>query len=245
MPIVRHARQVLVAALLALAGCGELVIMQPGPEPGGPVQAPAPQAPPSGVDASRARTFQAVVNRVMPIAQQECRTRTRGVRCDYAVVVDDRPGLPPNAFQTLGPGGQPVVGFTLPLIQTAANADEMAFVLGHEAAHHIEGHIARGQASAATGAVLAGALATLGGGDAVTIQRAQNLGAFYGSRRFSKDFELEADALGTIITQRAGYDPVRGVAYFNRVPDPGNRFLGTHPPNADRIALVRRVAAGQ
>jgi Zn-dependent protease with chaperone function len=37
---------------------------------------------------------------------------------------------------------------------------------------------------------------------------------------------------------------VRGAEYFNRVPDPGNRFLGTHPPNADRIRVVRQTAAG-
>lgn len=245
----RFFRPLLVAALLAVAACGEVIVTgpvrpAPGPAPQPtPVAQPAPQsAQPSGAQVQR---FLSVVNRVMPVARSECNARTRGVRCDYAVVVDDRPGLAPNAFQTLGPGDQPVVGFTLSMVQTAANTDEMAFILGHEAAHHIEGHIARGRASAATGALVAGALASLGGGDMGTVERAQNLGAFYGSRRFSKEFELEADALGTIITQRAGYDPVRGVDYFSRVPDPGNRFLGTHPPNADRIALVRQVASGR
>ena len=60
----------------------------------------------------------------------------------------------------------------------------------------------------------------------------------------SKEFELEADALGTIITSRAGYQPVVGAQFFNRIPDPGNRFLGTHPPNSQRIATVERTAAG-
>ncbi|HAB36898.1 MAG TPA: peptidase M48, partial [Rhodobacteraceae bacterium] len=32
--------------------------------------------------------------------------------------------------------------------------------------------------------------------------------------------------------------------FFNRIPDPGNRFLGTHPPNSQRIATVERTAAG-
>jgi predicted Zn-dependent protease len=65
-----------------------------------------------------------------------------------------------------------------------------------------------------------------------------------GARTYSKDFELEADALGTVISMRAGFDPIRGAAFFTRIPDPGNRFLGTHPPNAQRIETVRRVAAG-
>ncbi|MGB0799102.1 MAG: peptidase M48, partial [Planktomarina sp.] len=30
-----------------------------------------------------------------------------------------------------------------------------------------------------------------------------------------------------------------GAAYFTRIPDPGNRFLGTHPPNGARITTVR------
>jgi len=76
------------------------------------------------------------------------------------------------------------------------------------------------------------------------IGRAGQSGAAVGARRFSKEFELEADALGTVIAKRAGYDPVRGAAFFARIPDPGDQFLGTHPPNAERYALVRRVAAG-
>jgi predicted Zn-dependent protease len=65
-----------------------------------------------------------------------------------------------------------------------------------------------------------------------------------GARSYSKNFELEADALGTVITHNAGYNPVRGAEFFSQLPDPGNRFLGTHPPNAQRIETVRRVAAG-
>lgn len=228
-------------AFLSLTACvsvGPAPIQVPAPRP-------APVAPPvSGPPSVSVQRFGQVIGDVMPIAEQECRARTRNVRCDYAIVVDDRPGLPPNAFQTLGPNGQPIVGFTLSLIRDAANIDELAFILGHESAHHIEGHIARGQASAQTGAVLAGAIAALGGADDIAIQRAQNVGAFYGGRRFSKDFELEADALGAILTFRAGYDPIRGVAFFNGVPDPGNQFLGSHPPNADRIRVVRQIVAG-
>jgi predicted Zn-dependent protease len=47
------------------------------------------------------------------------------------------------------------------------------------------------------------------------------------------------DALGTVITHRAGFSPLKGAAFFTRIPDPGDRFLGTHPPNAARIQTVR------
>ena len=115
--------------------------------------------------------------------------------------------------------------------------------MGHEAAHHIAGHIARQQQNAVAGAVIFAGLATLSGGDANTVRSAQELGAQVGARSYSKDFELEADRLGTVISHKAGYDPVRGAAFFTRIPDPGNTFLGTHPPNALRINTVRKTAA--
>ncbi len=70
------------------------------------------------------------------------------------------------------------------------------------------------------------------------------VGAVVGSRAYSKEYELEADRLGTIITHLAGYDPLAGVEYFSRIPDPGNQFLGTHPPNRQRIELVKKTANG-
>lgn len=193
---------------------------------------------------TNARNFVQVVNTLEPVAERECRARTTNLNCDFNIVVDDRPGQPANAFQTLDQQGRPIIAFTLALIDDARNEDELAFVLGHEAAHHIAGHIARQQQNAVAGAVIFAGLATLSGGDANTVRSAQELGAQVGARSYSKDFELEADALGTIITQRAGYDPIRGAAFFTRIPDPGDRFLGTHPPNASRTETVRRTAAG-
>ncbi len=204
------------------------------PQPSGP-QLTARQA---------ARSFVRVVNTVEPVAERECRARTRGVNCNFNIVIDDRPGQPANAFQTLDKNGRPVVAFTLALIADARNEDELAFVLGHETAHHIAGHISRQQQNAVAGAVVAGSLAVLLGGDSNAVEAAQRTGARVGARSYSKNFELEADALGTVITARAGYNPVRGAQFFTRIPDPGDRFLGTHPPNAARMAVVRRTAAG-
>jgi predicted Zn-dependent protease len=153
--------------------------------------------------------------------------------------------VPANAFQTLGPDGRPVLVFTLALIGDVQNADELAFVMSHEVAHHIAGHLARQQQNASLGAAVFGQLAgTIGANSAEQVRVAQEIGAAVGARTYSKEFELEADALGTVIAFRAGYDPVRGSAFFFRIPDPGDRFLGTHPANAERVAVVQRVAAG-
>lgn len=230
---------IVLAAIVSLAACETVPVSQSG----GATSAGQPSSPALS-SSQAARSFVRVVRMVEPVAERECRARTRNVNCDFNIVVDDRPGQPANAFQTLDRQGRPIVAFTIALIEDARNADELAFVLGHEAAHHIAGHIDRQQQNAVAGAVIFAGLATLSGGNADAVRRAQEVGAQVGARSYSKDFELEADALGTIITARAGYNPVKGAEFFNRIPDPGDKFLGTHPPNAQRIEIVRRTAAG-
>lgn len=234
---------ILFAAVL-LAGCDVPMDMGPGGARPQPVQVSAPGGAPSLPPRVAAEMFVTAVERVQPVAEAFCRERTRGVPCDFRVVVDDRPGQPPNAFQTLDRQGRPVLGFTVSLIANVRNVDEIAFVIGHEAAHHILGHIPLVQQSATAGALMAGVLASLGGADAATVEAAQKMGATVGARRYSKEFELQADALGAEIAHRSGFDALRGAEFFDRLPDPGDQFLGSHPPNADRMATVRRTVAG-
>lgn len=227
-----------------LAGCA----MTPGPVTA-PAPAPQPLSPQQDFQTA-ARMFVAVVERVEPVAEAFCREQRPDLNCDFRIVIDDRAGVPPNAFHTLDQQtGQPLIGFTLSLIADARNADELAFILGHEAGHHVAGHIPRSQNNAMTGAMILGTIAALGGGNAGMVRSAQDLGASVGSRRYSRDYELEADVIGTLVALRAGYDPERGAAFFDRLPDPGNSFLGSHPPNAQRVATVQRtraeVAAGR
>lgn len=221
-----------ILASLALAACA----VAPLPPPPAPADAlPSPQ---QAVD-----NFATVVRDVEPVAERFCQAEAPRQNCDFLITVDTTRGQPPNAFQTVDRSGRPVVVFTVALIAETRNRDEIAFILGHEAAHHIRGHIPRTQESAVTGAVLGGILASIGGASGDAIRVAQDIGATVGARAFSKEFELEADTLGTRIAFGAGYDPVLGAQYFSRIDDPGNVFLGTHPPNAQRIEAVRRTAA--
>jgi len=227
-----------IAAVVLVAAC------EPIPASGPMTSQPVQNAQPALNGQQTTRNFLGVLQTVEPVAERECRARTSGINCDFNIVVDDRPDQPANAYQTEDKAGRPVIAFTLALIADARNEDELAFVMGHEASHHIEGHIARQQQNAVAGAVIFAGLASLSGGDSSAVETAQRLGAQVGARTYSKDFELEADALGTIITARAGYNPLRGAEFFTRIPDPGDRFLGTHPPNASRLDTVRRTAAG-
>ena len=78
------------------------------------------------------------------------------------------------------------------------------------------------------------------------IQNAMDVGAYLGARSYSQTYELEADTLGAYIAARAGYDPVRGAAIFERpaLANPGGPpILATHPGSAQRQASVAAVAA--
>ncbi|MEL6838818.1 MAG: M48 family metalloprotease [Pseudomonadota bacterium] len=226
--------------LTFLAACEE-----PARVDDGPVLAPLEQTPAGPKLSTRQamRNFNAVVSQLEPVAEQYCRRQAPNLNCDFRIVIDERPAPGPNAFQTLDRDGRPIIGFNTLLIGEARNQDEIAFVFAHEAAHHIEGHIARQQSNATLGGLLGGIAAAAVGVDAQSTDTLQQLGANVGARTYSKDFELEADALGTRIAAAGGYDPLRGAQFFFRIPDPGDRFLGTHPPNAERLRTVQRVAA--
>lgn len=228
---------VLLAALLA-AGCAL-------PPPATPLPG-APARPEASV--TRAQ-FDAVVRQMSPVATQVCRERSPHLRCEFTVLLDDRPGQPPNAFHRREADGRPVIAFTESLIRDLRSADEIALIFGHEAAHHIADHLPRIQREAQTGALIGGVAALLIGADQTTTQQIVNVSATVGARRYSKPFELEADRIGALIAERAGFDALAGAQLFRRIPDPGNQFLGTHPPNAERLReveqAVARVRAGQ
>lgn len=192
---------------------------------------------------ARARSFRAVVEAMEPVIESECNRLNPNAECDFQLVIDDRPGQPANAFQTRDSRGRPVIGFTPALIVMTRNADELAFVMAHEAAHHIRNHLERQARDAQRGGAMLAGLARLVGGPDRAVHSAQELGAAVGARSYSRDYELEADRLGALIAQRAGYDALRGARFFLQVPDPGDAFLGTHPPNADRLQAVRAALA--
>lgn len=224
-------------AALALAGCVSTPVLQ------------VPQAPP-GADpevAARAqlavRNFLQVVEDVEPVAERECRRQAPDLNCDFRIVVERDPRAGVNAFQTEDEAGRPLVIFTLGLIAVARNTDELAFIMGHETGHHIARHLMLQRVRAEAGARLFEELARARGANANTIGRAGQLGSFVGARSFSQQAELEADAVGTVISFEAGYDPVRGAEFFTRIPEPGMAFLSSHPPNSERIEIVRQTAA--
>ena len=110
------------------------------------------------------------------------------------------------------------------------------------------------RAQAMTGALVLGALATLGNASDDVISDMMDLGASLGGRAYSQSYELEADRLGAFIAARAGYDPERGARVFARPAlaerrraalDPSRPRRSARPPSPatpPRSAASRRRA---
>ena len=152
-----------------------------------------------------------------------------------------------NAFAV--PGGY--VYFHSGTILAAGSLDELAGVMGHEIAHVKAHHYARMREKTQIPDLLVGvagmaaAVATGEPGVAVAAQAA-NVAV---QLRFSREFETEADQLGSVFMTRAGWQPDAITRFFERIvaeqrryPDQIPPYLFSHPDVEDRIAAVRQQA---
>ncbi|MCY1400665.1 Beta-barrel assembly-enhancing protease [compost metagenome] len=165
-------------------------------------------------------------------------------------VLLDSPQL--NAFAA--PGG--VIGVNGGLFLHAQTEGEYASVLAHELAHLSQRHFARGLEEQKRmqvplmAAMLAGVVAAAAGaGDAgIAAIASTQAAAIQAQRRFSRQNEQEADRIGILNLQQAGYDPRAMPSMFERlmrqyrytrVPP---EFLLTHPLSESRVADTRNRA---
>jgi predicted Zn-dependent protease len=161
-------------------------------------------------------------------------------------VLLDSPQL--NAFAA--PGG--IIGVNGGLFLSAQTEAEYASVMAHELAHLSQRHFSRGLEAQQRmqlplmAAMLAGVVAAAArAGDAIMSAQAA---AMQEQRRFSRQNEQEADRIGLVNLERAGYDPrampsmferlMRQYRYDRKPPE----FLLTHPVSESRIADTRNRA---
>ncbi|HSQ23111.1 MAG TPA: M48 family metallopeptidase [Pyrinomonadaceae bacterium] len=149
-----------------------------------------------------------------------------------------------NAFAL--PGGPMYVDRGM--IQAARNEGEMAGVMAHELSHVALRHGTAQATKAQKYSVLAGILgiggAILGGPAGAAAQiGAQGVGVYF--LKFSREYETEADLLGSRIMANAGYDP-RDLANMFRTIEAqgggGGGFLSDHPSSKDRYARINQEA---
>ena len=168
----------------------------------------------------------------------------------WEFVVFDRPEL--NAFVL--PNGK--VGVFRGMMEFVASDDELAAVIGHEAAHVLARHPAeRVSQELATQVGVTLAQLVFGGDNgenAELIGGVLGTGATYGVLLpYSRAHELEADRLGVELMQKAGFDPQAAVRFWERMMAHQSRqgasieALSTHPADGRRLAeLKKAVGAG-
>ncbi|HWD34165.1 M48 family metalloprotease [Pseudomonas caricapapayae] len=157
-----------------------------------------------------------------------------------------------NAFAA--PGG--IVGVNGGLFLNAKTEGEYASVLAHELAHLSQRHFARGVEAQQRmqlpmmGALLIGIVAAAAGaGDAgIAAIAGTQAAAIQEQRRFSRQNEQEADRIGILNLEKAGYDPRNMPSMFERLMRQYRydakppEFLLTHPVTESRIADTRNRA---
>ncbi len=132
------------------------------------------------------------------------------------------------------------------LILNADTEAEMAGVMAHEISHVVAHHAVREQTRQNYAQFGTIPLIFVGGGLGYGLYEAANIGVPLTFLQFSREFEAQADFLGTQYLYRAGYDPQALVTFFEKIQNlekqkPGlvARAFETHPATPDRIGKTQ------
>ena len=137
--------------------------------------------------------------------------------CKFVLTETSPDSASMNAHSWIGEGRRSFIGIDIGLLRRFQNKNEIAFVLSHEAAHTIAKHHAH--------------LNFKSSDEGFTI-----------SKKPDHTVELEADIIGTIISERAGFDPVTGSDILMRVARnlQGSR---SHPSVKRRLMAIKQAYA--
>ena len=179
-----------------------------------------------------------IAERIIPFTP-ECNERAR----DWQWEVNLIGSRSINAFCM--PGGKIAFYFGI-LSELQLDDDEVAMIMGHEAAHALLEHAREqmGKNAVTNGALRLGA-ALFGLGQLGDI--GAQLGSKLLSLKYSRDDETEADGLGLVMAARAGYDPRKGVTLWQKMMGAGGgappAMLSTHPAGPARIGDIESKLA--
>jgi hypothetical protein len=151
-----------------------------------------------------------------------------------------------NAFAL--PGGPMFVN--IGTITAAANEAQLAGVMGHEMSHVYMQHSAKQAGKEQTTGILAGIAgavlgATKGGG---MLGQLGEMGIQMGAQglmlKYSRGDESQADAVGTVILYKAGYDPQAMADFFKTLETQGGptppQLLSDHPNPGNREQAIEK-----
>ncbi len=139
------------------------------------------------------------------------------------------------------------------MIQAAANEGELAGVMAHEISHVVlrhgtarasQGQSPKYQLPAIGGAILG---AIIGGNLGGIIAQGTQAGIGIYLLKYSRDYERQADVLGSQIMARAGYDPLDMAGMFQTIQKEGGgssmvEWLSSHPDPGKRAERIQQEA---
>jgi predicted Zn-dependent protease len=126
------------------------------------------------------------------------------------------------------------------MMRFTENDDELAFVVAHEIAHSVQGHVQKKTGNVLLGSILdALILGTTG------ISTGGIFGRL-GGAAYSKSFEFEADYAGLYIAARAGHDVSGAVNFWRRLAAEHPKsieysFAASHPSNPERFVAMEKA----
>lgn len=157
-----------------------------------------------------------------------------------------------NAFAMFGG----FIGVNTGTLLTAQSESELAAVLAHEIAHVTQNHLARQMANEklttipsliamAVGILAARSNTSVAAGTITSVQA----GLIQSQLAYTRDFEREADRVGFLTLQKAGFD-VRGMGdFFERLQKAGRLYennapvyLRSHPLTVERLSDMQNRA---
>jgi membrane-associated protease RseP (regulator of RpoE activity) len=153
--------------------------------------------------------------------------------CKYSMALVPNDQI--NAFSD----GENIVVFT-GLMRITENDDELAFVVAHEIAHNVLGHVRKRRGNVLLGSILDILLA------GVTGVSTGGLFGRIGGAAYSQGFEFEADYAGLYIAARAGHDVSGAANFWRRLAAEHPRsmekaFAATHPSTPERFVAMEKT----
>ena len=148
-----------------------------------------------------------------------------------------------NAYAA--PGG--FIFITRGMFALLASESELAGVLAHEIGHVLRRHHLEAIREQAQTGIAADALALFSGSQGVNLDGVIDMGADLFTKGLSRDDELEADRVGVVLAARAGYEPwglprsLQALGKLRPDDDDFAQMFATHPPAADRLALLNKA----
>lgn len=177
---------------------------------------------------------QRVGQRIAAAAARRYPQAVQGFQWEFTLI--DTPEV--NAWML--PGGKS--GVNTGLLTVATTDDELAVVLGHEAAHAVARHGGERMSRAMMVQLAAGVAIASDEVDPALIEGVLVGYGVLGETAFSRGEESEADEIGLVISADAGYDPRAAVTFWQKMGSKGGpstpEFLSTHPSDETRASRL-------